>query len=243
MTGSTASDLAKAEWPAPKAVDFASGDRAAYEHPYLVRLTHWVTAISLFVLIGSGLQIFMAFPSFGPKIPQENFIEIPEAFRIGGWLAGALMWHFTFMWIFVGAGIAYLAYQIVSGRYRMVLFTPRDLPGVWPMVKHYALRHPRPPVVAPYNALQKLAYTMTILLGVAAVATGLALFNPVQFSWLTWLFGGYSRTRVWHFIVMCGFLLFIPGHLIMVALHGWRNFVSMLVGWKREPEYRAKAPR
>jgi Ni/Fe-hydrogenase b-type cytochrome subunit len=239
MAGSTASDTAKPAWPSPDAERFAPDIRAAYEHPYIVRVTHWLTAVSLFVLIGSGLQIFMAFPSFGPKIPQENFIEIPEAFRIGGWLAGALMWHFTFMWIFVATGVAYLIYQFASGRYRMVLFTPRDLPGVWPMVKHYALWRPEPPAIAPYNPLQKLAYTATILLGIASVATGLALFNPVQFSWLTWLMGGHSRARVWHFLAMCGFLAFIPGHLVMVVLHGWKNFVSMLVGWKRDPEYRS----
>jgi Ni/Fe-hydrogenase b-type cytochrome subunit len=238
MTGSTVSESPEPQWPAPEAVHFAYEVRAAYEHPWLVRLTHWLTAVCLFVLIGSGLQIFMAFPSFGPKIPQENFIEIPEAFRIGGWLAGALMWHFTFMWIFIATGVAYLIFQFASGRYRMVLFTRRDVAGVWPMVKHYALRHPQPLLTAPYNPLQKLAYTSTILLGVASVATGLVLFNPVQFSWLTWLMGGFSRARVWHFLAMCGFLAFIPGHLVMVAVHGWKNFVSMVVGWKRDPEYR-----
>ena len=204
-----------------------------------MRVTHWLTAISLFVLVGSGLQIFHAFPSFGPKIPQENFFDPPQAIRIGGWLGGALMWHFTFMWIFMGAGAAYLIFQIISGRYRMVLFTPKDVPGVWPMVKHYFFFKAKPPVTEPYNPLQKLAYTSTVLFGVMSVVTGLALFNTVQFSWLSRAMGGYSLVRVWHFVAMCGFLAFIPGHLIMVALHGWKNFVSMLVGWKRDPEYRA----
>jgi len=202
-------------------------------------VTHWLTAISLFVLVGSGLQIFHAFPSFGPKIPQENFFDPPQAIRIGGWLAGALMWHFTFMWIFMGAGAAYLAYQLVTGRYRMVLFTRKDVPGVWPMVKHYFFFKAKPPVTEPYNPLQKLAYTSTVLFGAMSVVTGLALLNTVQFSWLSRAMGGYSLVRVWHFLAMCGFLAFIPGHLIMVALHGWKNFVSMLVGWKRDPEYHA----
>ena len=235
MTGSTASS-----WPTPKEAHFdtpAAPVRAAYEHPWLVRVTHWLTAISLFVLVGSGLQIFHAFPSFGPKIPQENFFDPPQAIRIGGWLGGALMWHFTFMWIFMGAGAAYLAHQVITGRYRMVLFAPKDVPGVWPMVKHYFFFKARPPVTEPYNPLQKLAYTSTVLFGVMSVVTGLALFNTVQFSWLSRAMGGYSLVRVWHFLAMCGFLAFIPGHLIMVALHGWTNFVSMLVGWKRDPEY------
>jgi Ni/Fe-hydrogenase b-type cytochrome subunit len=237
MTGSTASS-----WPTPREVRFDTTTapiRAAYEHPWLVRATHWLTAISLVVLVGSGLQIFHAFPSFGPKIPQENFFDPPRALRIGGWLGGALMWHFTFMWIFMGAGTAYLIFQMVSGRYRMVLFTPKDVPGVWPMVKHYFFFKAMPPVTEPYNPLQKLAYTSTVLFGVMSVVTGLALFNTVQFSWLSRAMGGYSLVRVWHFLAMCGFLAFIPGHLVMVALHGWKNFVSMLVGWKRDPEYRA----
>ena len=245
MTGSTASDHALAstsKWPTPSEVQFdatGSAIRAAYEHPWLVRVTHWLTAISLFVLVGSGLQIFHAFPSFGPKIPQVNFFDPPQAIRIGGWLAGALMWHFTFMWIFMGAGAAYLTYQVVTGRYRMVLFTPKDMPGVWPMVKHYFFFKAKPPVTEPYNPLQKLAYTSTVLFGSMSVVTGLALLNTVQFSWLSRAMGGYSLVRVWHFLAMCGFLAFIPGHLIMVALHGWKNFVSMLVGWKRDPEYHA----
>ena len=246
MTGSTASNpraIARAsDWPTPAATHFDATTpavRAAYEHPWLVRVTHWLTAISLFVLVGSGLQIFHAFPSFGPKIPQENFFDPPQAIRIGGWLAGALMWHFTFMWIFMGAGAAYLTYQVVTGRYRMVLFTPKDIPGVWPMVKHYVFFKAKPPVTEPYNPLQKLAYTSTVLFGVMSVVTGLALFNTVQFSWLSRAMGGYSLVRGWHFLAMCGFLAFIPGHLIMVVLHGWKNFVSMLVGWKRDPEYHA----
>jgi thiosulfate reductase cytochrome b subunit len=42
---------------------------------------------------------------------------------------------------------------------------------------------------------------------------------------------------VWHFGVLCALLLFVLGHLIMVILHGWGNLVSMLAGWKRDPEY------
>ena len=64
--------------------------RAVYEHPLLVRLCHWANAISLFVMVGSGLQIFRAFPSFGAKIPQKDLLNWPKSFAIGGWLGGAL---------------------------------------------------------------------------------------------------------------------------------------------------------
>src|SRR5271163_4875348 len=63
---------------------------AVYEHSFVVRLCHWVNAVALFVMIGSGLQIFRAFPSFGAKIPQKDLLNWPKAFALGGWLYGAL---------------------------------------------------------------------------------------------------------------------------------------------------------
>jgi len=107
--------------------------RAVYEHPLVVRLCHWINAVALFVMVGSGLQIFRAFPSFGTKIPQKDLLHWPRAFAIGGWLGGGLQWHLTFMWIYIATGVFYLGYQLFSGNYRQVLFTPRDIPGVWPM--------------------------------------------------------------------------------------------------------------
>jgi thiosulfate reductase cytochrome b subunit len=212
--------------------------RLAYEHPRIVRFAHWLNAISLFVLIGSGLRIFLAFPSLGPRIPQKDFlIQVPPAFTIGGWLGGALKWHLTFVWIFVGTGIAYIVYQVVTGHYRQVLFTHRDLPGVWPMARHYFFFGAKPEVKEPYNALQKLAYTSTIFFGAVATLSGFVLYKPVQLAWLGFLMGGYHLARVWHFAAMFGFLAFIPGHLIMVLVHGWNNFFSMLTGWKKNPEY------
>src|SRR5579862_36399 len=208
-----------------------------YEHPFIVRFAHWVNAVALLVMIGSGLQVFVAFPSFGPKIPQKNFFVPPKAITLGGWLGGSLQWHFTFMWFFMGSGLLYVIYQVVSGHWRQVLFLPHDIKGVWPMAKHYFFFGKKPPVKAAYNSLQKLAYTSTLFFGVLSTLTGLVLWKPVQFWWLTLPFGGFRLTRIWHFISMCGFVAFIPGHLIMVALHGWNNFYSMITGWKREPEY------
>ncbi len=208
-----------------------------YQHPWAVRFTHWVSAVTVTVLTLSGLQIFVAFPSFGPKIPQQNLIdEIPEAVRLGGWLGGALQWHFTFMWIFAGAGLLYAIAQVVSGHYRTVLFVRRDLPGVWPMVRHYARRGPKPPATGQYNPQQKLAYTTAIACGALSLLSGLVMFMPVQLSAVAWLFGGFANARVVHFLSMCGLLAFVPGHLVMVILHGWDNFQSMLTGWKHRPE-------
>jgi thiosulfate reductase cytochrome b subunit len=130
------------------------------------------------------------------------------------------------------AGVCYAVGQFVSGHYRTVLFTRRDVPGVWPMARHYFLFGPKPEVTGQYNPLQKLAYTVTIGCGALAMLTGLVLYKPAQLSGLAWMFGGFHWARIWHFASMCGLVLFLPGHLIMVALHGWSNFAAMLTGWK-----------
>jgi Ni/Fe-hydrogenase b-type cytochrome subunit len=204
-----------------------------FEHPTVVRLCHWAQAIALAVLIPSGLQIFNAFPSFGEKIPERDLFDVPSAVTLGGWLGGALQWHFTFAWLLIGSLAFYLVYQTVSRNGRQVLFARRDVAGVWPMARHYFLFGPKPVVRDVYNPLQKLAYTTAIAFTTVSVLTGLALYKPVQLSWLVWLCGGFTLTRVWHFAAMCGLLAFIPGHLVMVALHGWSNFASMWTGWKR----------
>jgi thiosulfate reductase cytochrome b subunit len=213
---------------------------AVYEHPFIVRFCHWVNAVSLFVMVGSGMQIFRAFPSFGAKIPQHDLLNWPKAFAIGGWLGGALQWHLTFMWIYMGSGALYLGYQIVSGHYKQVLFVPRDIAGLWPMIRHYFFFGPKPPAREAYNALQKQAYTAALVLGILSVLTGFAVWKPIQFSWLAWMMGGFHWARLAHFLVMWAMLGFVFGHLVMVVLHGWNNFVSMLSGWKKDPEYTAE---
>ncbi len=211
--------------------------QAVYEHPWAVRFSHWLNTVALFVLVGSGLQIFRAFPSFGAKIPQKDLLHWPKAFAIGGWLGGALQWHLTFMWIYIATGLFYLGYQVFSGNSRQVLFVPSDIRGLWPMARYYFFFGAKPPATQTYNPLQKLAYTSAILLGVLSVATGLAVWKPVQFSWLAWTMGGFHWARIWHFAVMWAILFFLLGHLVMVVIHGWSNFMSMFTGWKTDPEY------
>ena len=221
----------------PKGEQTERVGRAVYEHPLVVRWCHWLNAISLFVMVGSGLEIFRAFPSFGAKIPQRDWFDWPQAFTIGGWLGGALEWHLTFMWIYMATGLVYVGYQLFSGNYRQILCTHRDLHGAWPVVKHYFFLGPKPDQREAYNPLQKQAYTTVMVLGILSVLTGIAVWKPVQFSWLAWLMGGFHRARLWHFVVMWAMLAFVFGHLVMVVLRGWSNFVSMLTGWKKHPRY------
>ena len=187
-------------------------------------------------MVGSGLQIFRAFPSFGAKIPQKDLLNWPKSLALGGWLGGGLQWHLTFMWIYIGTGFFYLVPDF-QRKLPAGAFSAERLRGVWPMARYYFFFGPKPELEEPYNPLQKLAYTSAIGLGVLSVLTGFAVWKPVQFSWLAWLMGGFHLARVWHFLVMWAILFFLFGHLVMVVLHGWNNFVSMLTGWKKNPEY------
>ena len=107
----------------------------------------------------------------------------------------------------------------------------------------YFLFGPKPPATAQYNGLQKFAYTGALAFGTLSMLTGLVMYKPVQFSALGRMCGGYDGARLVHFLAMCGLLSFIPGHLVMVALHGWDNFASMVTGWKHKPDYVLQEPR
>jgi len=204
--------------------------RSDQEHPLVVRLCHWLSAVSVTILAASGLQIFAAFPTFGDKIPQLDLFEPPEFIRLGGWLGGALQWHLPFAWLFLATGAAYLSYEAFSGNYRQVLVSRLDWRGIWPMARHYFFFGPKPAQRETYNPLQKLAYSTAIGAGAALAITGLGLYKPVQLSWLVAGLGGLRLLRIWYFTAMAALLAFVPGHLVMVALHGWRNFASMWTG-------------
>jgi len=212
------------------------------EHPATVRLCHWIVALAIPILAASGLEILAAFPSFAEKVPERVLFVPPDRVRLGGWLGGALQWHFTFAWLLIGAAFVYAAYQLMTGNYRQVLFARSDVRGVWPMIRHYVLFGPKPPQRETYNPLQKLAYTTVLGLGLTLVVTGLALHKPVQLSWLVAILGGLRAVRIEHFAAMCGLVAFVPGHLVMVALHGWKNFAAMFTGFTA-PSVPAADPR
>ncbi len=198
-----------------------------YQHPLIIRTTHWINFIALTIMITSGLRIYNASPLFG--------FEFPAELTLGGWLAGARQWHFFGMWLFVLNGIFYGAYNIVSRHGRLTtLFRRSDLPGVLPMILFYLRIRKKHPPQEKYNPLQKLAYTSVPLLAVGGILSGIALYLPVQFHWIAAIFGGYDAARIFHFLFMSALVLFFGGHILMVVIAGWDNFVSMITGWKKK---------
>lgn len=197
-----------------------------YHHPLIIRLTHWVNAIALGIMVGSGLQIYNA-------SPYGDF-TFPPFMTLGGWLAGARMWHFFAMWILFVNGLVWVVYNISTRHGRLTTFFRReDISGVLPMIQYYLRIRKQHPPVKKYNPLQKLAYTSVVFLAIGSLLTGVAIYWPVQFSKLTALFGGYDTARGWHFFFTLSFILFFFGHIFMVVISGWSNFASIITGWKK----------
>ncbi|MGD8601986.1 MAG: cytochrome b/b6 domain-containing protein, partial [Gemmatimonadota bacterium] len=157
----------------------------------------------------------------------------PEWARLGGWLAGGLNWHFFFMWPLMLTGGVYIAYLAVSGEWRKLLFRPRDVRPAVEMQRYYLrLRKDHPPQ-GKHNALQKLAYTFIVLLGVLSVLTGWAIYKPVQLSWLTAVFGGFQAARYWHFWAVWLFVGFTVVHVTLVFVADPASLRAMITGWYR----------
>jgi thiosulfate reductase cytochrome b subunit len=164
----------------------------------------------------SGLRIFAAFPSFGPKIPQKNLIDgVPAAISLGGWLGGALQWHFTFMWIFAAGGLLYVVSQLASGHYRTVIFTPRDVRGVWPMVRHYFFFGPKPAAAGSttrFRSWRIRARLVSVPFLCSPVSSCTSRYSCQRWAYCS---AAINNARTIHFLAMCGMLAFIPGHLVM----------------------------
>ena len=207
-------------------------------HHWIVRLTHWATLVLLVGMVTSGLQIYKAYARFGERggpyyVNPFQDAQFPAWTRLGGWLAGALNWHFALMWALAAVGLLYLSYLVASGEWRSLVFRRRDIRGALEMQKYYLrLRKDHPPQ-GKHNPLQKLAYSFIILLGVLSVLTGIAIYKPVQFAWLTALFGGFQEARYWHFWTVWIFVGFTVVHVALVFTVDPASFRAMLTGWYR----------
>src|SRR5262245_47734974 len=178
-------------------------------HPRWVRVTHWVNVVAMVVMIGSGWEIYNASPLFP--------FRFPPSITLGGWLAGALLWHFAAMWLLAVNGIVYIALGIVTGRFRrkLVPIRPADVLADAKAALTGKLAHDD---LAVYNAVQKLLYLGVILAGIVIVLSGLSIWKPVQLQELTALFGGYDAARYVHFLAMAAIVGFLVVHVVMALL-------------------------
>ena len=188
--------------------------------PAWLRITHWLNALGAILMVLSGWRIYNASPVFP--------FRFPDSFTLGGWLAGALMWHFAAMWLLVINGIAYLALNAFTGRARrrFLPLSPRQFAADLGAALHGHLSHDD---LTRYNAVQKAAYVGATVLLVLMVLSGLVLWKSVQFPWLRTLMGGYESARVVHFLAMCGLVVFFVIHVVM-ALRVPRTLRAIILG-------------
>jgi thiosulfate reductase cytochrome b subunit len=193
---------------------------ATVAQPVWVRVTHWLNALGAILMVISGWRIYNASPLFD--------FRFPSSITLGGWLGGALQWHFAAMWLLFVNGLVYLALNALTGRVRRRFWplSPRQLLADFRAAPHGHLSHDDP---SRYNAVQKAAYVGAVVLLVLMVLSGLVMWKSVQFPWLRTLLGGYESARLVHFLSMCGLVFFFLVHVMMVALVP-RTLRAMILG-------------
>lgn len=189
-------------------------------HPLPLRVMHWTNAVATLVMIMSGLQIHNA----DPILP----FAIPSWMTLGGWLGGALLWHFAAMWLLVANGLLYLVYGFASGRFRHKLLplSPSALARDLCDALRGRLAHDE---LSTYNAVQKFSYAFVISMLMLVVVSGIVLWKPVQFSGFEALLGGFDNARIVHFAAMAGTLAFLLVHVVMSLLVP-RSLLAMIRG-------------
>jgi thiosulfate reductase cytochrome b subunit len=189
-------------------------------HPAWLRATHWLNAIAVVILVTSGWRIYNAAPFFDFMFPKE--------ITLGGWLGGAIQWHFAAMWLLAANGLFYLSLNLATGRLlkKFLPVSPRAvvadlIAALRGHLSHADLSH--------YNAVQRVAYLFAVLDAALLVVSGLVLWKSVQFSVLREILGGYEAARRVHFLAMSAMAIFIVVHLAMVALVP-RSLLTMVRG-------------
>jgi thiosulfate reductase cytochrome b subunit len=186
-------------------------------HPAWVRITHWVNALAM---LGSGWEIYNASPLFG--------FSFPRSITLGGWLAGALLWHFAAMWVLAVNGLVYIVLGILTGRFRRKLLPirPGEVVADMKAALTFKLSHDD---ISIYNSVQRLLYVGVILAGIVIVLSGLAIWKPIQLQELTALFGGYDAARYVHFFAMAAIVGFLVVH-VLLALIVPKSLKAMVTG-------------
>ncbi len=190
-------------------------------HPLPLRIMHWINALTIFVMVGSGWKIYDDEVLFG-------WLHFPDWLTIGRWAQHGLQWHFFGMWVLVLNGLAYLAYGLATGRFRRMLLPLRwtELVATVGDALRFRLAHEDTTV---YNMVQRLMYIGVICAGILIVISGLLLWKPIQFSALVSLVGGFQNVRLVHFLCMAAIVGFVAVH-VMLALLVPKTIVAMVGG-------------
>ena len=207
------------------------------KHSLAMRWFHWVNFPILAIMIWSGILIYWASDTYSITLFGHTYFKFfPQwfykEFNIIHRLSEGMAFHFLFMWFFTINGILYVLYTWISGEWRELIPKRNSFKEAWLVLLHdLHIRRGLPPQNK-YNAAQRIAYSAIIIMGFGSLITGLAIYKPVQFYYLTWLCGGYHLARIWHFVLTIGYVLFFMIHIVQVILAGWNNFRSVITGFE-----------
>jgi thiosulfate reductase cytochrome b subunit len=200
-----------------------SDRRGRVIHPWPVRLTHWLNAVAIIMMIGSGWQIYNASPLFG--------FTFPPILTIGAWLGAGIAWHLAFMWLLVVNGLVYFAWGAGSGHFKKFFrVSPRAVLRDLKTAMEFNLGHER----GAYNAVQRVLYLGVMAAGVVIVISGLGIWKPVQLWFFTDLCGGYFIARYVHFFAMAAIAGFLVVHVLLVLIVP-KVLPPMITGGRIEP--------
>jgi len=208
------------------------------KHPLAIRWFHWINFPILAVMVWSGLLIYWANPVYRIGVGKHTLLKMTvaektyEKANLAFRLAEGLTLHFFFMWFFAINGILYVLYTIFSGEWRDLVPDRRSWKEAILVALHDLHLRKEAPPQRKYNAAQRISYTAIVVMGLGSLLTGLAIYKPVQFGWLTFLFGGYQMARFFHFWITVGYVVFFVVHIAQVIKTGWNNFRAMVMGYE-----------
>ncbi len=218
--------------------------RIEKKHPLAIRWFHWINFPVLTVMIWSGLLIYWANDVYRVGFGDKTLLKLfpvwfyapkrlehtPFEYHLDARLAEGMAWHFLTMWFFFVNGLMYVIYTAVSGEWRYLLPNRRSFGEAIQVVLHDLHLRKEPLPKRKFNGAQQIAYTSVVIMGAGSLLTGLSIYKPTQFAWLTTLLGGYTTARFIHFWLTMGYVAFFLVHVSQVIRAGWNNFRAMVTG-------------
>jgi thiosulfate reductase cytochrome b subunit len=208
------------------------------KHPLTRRIFHWVMALSILAMIGSGWRIYNASPIFPFTFPEwitlGGDVQTSLARHGDPGVASAIAWHFAAMWTLLVSYLLFLLAGIVTGHFRRDFLPVGPVSIMRDFVAAATLRLEHR--LGEYNAVQKAAFLGVLTLVAIMILSGIAIWKPVQTYPLELLFGGFQGARLVHFIVMVGIVLFILVHVGLTLIVP-RTLLAMVVGRASEPRH------